>query len=426
MRLEIEEKSPVEKILKIEVPPEVVNKTMDEVTSEVRRRAKLKGFREGKAPISLVKKLFREEIEERSIERLVDRTLPEALKEKGLEPILHPRVQSFERLEEGKAFTYTVLVEIRPQFELKREDYVGIEVEREKDEVSDEEVERMLQEFRYSFSELKETDEPIEERFAVVISFEAFEGETPIPGHQAEALFIDIGTGEFNETVERALIGKKKGDELTVDVEYPEDALNPLLAGKKITYKIKVREVYKRELEELNDEFVRKLNFGFESLEQLRESIRNRLLQDRARRNENKYRERLLEKILSKVNFVVPERYVEIKFYQLVDQLRQSFEREGLSFEKMIISSEKLRERLLPLAEKLSKEEILLDKIAELENIKITEEEIREQIEKIVKGLGISVEEAGRIVYYNILPKMLAERVMNFLVENSKPIIKES
>lgn len=426
MRLEIEEKSPVEKILKIEVPPEVVNKTMDEVTSEVRRRAKLKGFREGKAPISLVKKLFREEIEERSIERLVDRTLPEALKEKGLEPILHPRVQSFERLEEGKAFTYTVLVEIRPQFELKREDYVGIEVEREKDEVSDEEVERMLQEFRYSFSELKETDEPIEERFAVVISFEAFEGETPIPGHQAEALFIDIGTGEFNETVERALIGKKKGDELTVDVEYPENALNPLLAGKKITYKIKVREVYKRELEELNDEFVRKLNFGFESLEQLRESIRNRLLQDRARRNENKYRERLLEKILSKVDFVVPERYVEIKFYQLVDQLRQSFEREGLSFEKMNISSEKLRERLLPLAEKLSKEEILLDKIAELENIKITEEEIREQIEKIVKGLGISVEEAGRIVYYNILPKMLAERVMNFLVENSKPIIKES
>ncbi len=426
MRLEIEEKSPVEKILRIEVPPEVVNKTMDEVTSEVRRRAKLKGFREGKAPISLVKKLFREEIEERSIERLVDRTLPEALKEKGLEPILHPRVQSFERLEEGKAFTYTVLVEIRPQFELKREDYVGIEVEREKDEVSDEEVERMLQEFRYSFSELKETDEPIEERFAVVISFEAFEGETPIPGHQAEALFIDIGTGEFNETVERALIGKRKGDELTVDVEYPENALNPLLAGKKITYKIKVREVYKRELEELNDEFVRKLNFGFESLEQLRESIRNRLLQDRARRNENKYRERLLEKILSKVDFVVPERYVEIKFYQLVDQLRQSFEREGLSFEKMNISSEKLRERLLPLAEKLSKEEILLDKIAELENIKITEEEIREQIEKIVKGLGISVEEAGRIVYYNILPKMLAERVMNFLVENSKPIIKES
>lgn len=426
MRLEIEEKSPVEKILKIEVPPEIVNKTMDEVTSEVRRRAKLRGFREGKVPISLVKKLFREEIEERSIERLVDRTLPEALKEKGLEPILHPRVQSFERLEEGKSFTYTVLVEIRPQFELKREDYVGIEVEREKDEVSDEEVERMLQEFRYSFSELKETDEPIEERFAVVISFEAFEGETPIPGHQAEALFIDIGTGEFNETVERALIGKKKGDELTVDVEYPKDALNPLLAGKKITYKIKVREVYKRELEELNDEFVRKLNLGFESLEQLRESIRNRLLQDRARRNENKYRERLLEKILSKVDFVVPERYVEIKFYQLVDQLRQSFEREGLSFEKMNISSEKLRERLLPLAEKLSKEEILLDKIAELENIKITEEEIREQIEKIAKGLGISVEEAGRIVYYNILPKMLAERVMNFLVENSKPIIKES
>lgn len=426
MRLEIEERSPVEKILKVEVPPELVNKTMDEVTSEIRRRAKLKGFREGKAPVSLVKKLFREEIEEKSIERLVDRTLPEALREKGLEPILHPRIQSFERPEEGKTFSYTVLVEIRPQFELKREDYIGIEVEREKDEVSDEEVEKMLEEFRYSFSELKRTDEPIEERFAVVIAFEAFEGENPIPGHQADALFIDVGTGEFNETVERALIGKREGDELTVEVEYPEDALNPLLAGKKVTYKIKVREVYKRELEELNDEFVQKLNLGFESLEQLRDSIKNRLLQDKSRRNESRYRERLLEKILSKVDFMVPERYVEIKFYQLVDQLRQSFEREGLSFEKMNISPEKLRERLLPLAEKLSKEEILLDRIAEMEDIKISEEEIRDQIEKITQGLGISAEEAGRIVFHNILPKMLAERVMKFLVENSKPIYRES
>jgi trigger factor len=241
MRLEVVEKSPVEKLLKIEIPPEEVNKVLEEVSSEIRKRAKLKGFREGKAPLYLIKKLFKEEIEEKGIERLIEQTLPKALKEKGLQPLLRPKVENVERLSEGEPFNYTVLVEIRPQFELKKEDYLGLEVEREKDEVSEEEVERLLQELRYSFSELKKTEEPIEERFAVVISFSAYDGENLIPGHEAEALFIDVGTGEFNEVVERALIGKKAGERLTVEVEYPENALNPLLAGKKVRYEIEIK-----------------------------------------------------------------------------------------------------------------------------------------------------------------------------------------
>ena len=426
MRLEVVEKSPVEKLLKIEIPPEEVNKVLEEVSSEIRKRAKLKGFREGKAPLYLVKKLFKEEIEEKGIERLIAQTLPKALEEKGLQPLLRPRVENVERLSEGEPFNYTVLVEIRPQFELKKEDYLGLEVEREKDEVSEEEVERLLQELRYSFSELKKTEEPIEERFAVVISFSAYDGENLIPGHEAEALFIDVGTGEFNEVVERALIGKKAGDRLTVEVEYPENALNPLLAGKKVRYEIEIKEVYKRDLQELTDDFVKNLNLGVDSVERLRELIRDRLLKDKSRENENKYRERLLEKILEKVDFPVPERYVEIKLYQLIEQLREALENEGLSFEKMQLSFEKLKERLYPSAQKLAKEEILLEKIAEIEGIEIGEEEIRKQIETIQRGLQVSLEEASRIVYYNILPKMLAERVMKFLVENSKPIYKEN
>ncbi|MGC9141140.1 MAG: trigger factor [Caldimicrobium sp.] len=426
MRLEVVEKSPVEKLLKIEIPPEEVNKVLEEVSSEIRKRAKLKGFREGKAPLYLIKKLFKEEIEERGIERLIEQTLPKALKEKGLQPLLRPKVEKVERLSEGEPFNYTVLVEIRPQFELKKEDYIGLEVEREKDEVSEEEVEKLLQEIRYSFSELKKTEEPIEERFAVVISFAAFDGENLIPGHEAEALFVDVGTGEFNEVVEKTLIGKKAGDRLTVEVEYPENALNPLLAGKKVRYEIEIKEVYKRDLQELTDDFVKNLNLGVDSVERLRELIRDRLLKDKSRENENRFRERLLEKILEKVDFSVPERYVEIKLYQLIEQLREALENEGLSFEKVQLSFEKLKERLYPSAQKLAKEEILLEKIAEIEGIEIEEEEIRKQIETIQRGLQVSLEEASRIVYYNILPKMLAERVMKFLVENSKPIYKEN
>ena len=425
MRVEVEDRTSVDKILKVEIPPEETKRVVEEVEREYQRRAKIKGFREGKAPIYLVRKIFKEEIEERSIERLISETLEKAIKEAKLEPLLRPRIESFDRIVEGAPFRYSVLVEVRPEINLSKEDYIGLEVEREKDEVSEEEVARILNELRYSFSELKEVDDEIKERDAVVISFVAYDGENPIPGHEAQALYIDVGTGEFNEKVERELIGKRIGDRFTVEVEYPEDALNPLLAGKKVRYEIEVKQIYRRELEELTNEFLKKLNLGFESVEKLRESVRERLLNDKKRRNENRYRERLLEKILKKVDFEVPARYVEIKFYQLVEQLKEILAQDGLSFEKLNLSLESLKKRLMPIAEKQAKEEILLEKIAEIEGISIPDEEIEKMKENMIKSLGIPEEEANRILQFNILPKMLAERTLRFLVENSKPIFKE-
>ncbi|MDM7202618.1 MAG: trigger factor [Thermodesulfobacteriaceae bacterium] len=425
MRVEIEERSPVEKILKIEVEEAIVNEVLNNVINQIRKQAKIKGFRDGKAPLYLVKKLFREEIEEKGIERLIEKTLPEALREKNLDPLLRPRVESVEGLAEDQCFRYSVLVELRPEIRLNKEDYIGLEVEREKDEISEEEIDKMLEEIKYSFSPLERVDEAIQERYPVVVAFTAYEGNEPIPGHSAEALFIDVGTGEFNEVVEKALIGKKPGDKFTIEVEYPTEALNPLLAGKKVAYHIEIKEVYKRELQDLTDELVKTLNLGVDSLEKLRELIQNRLLQEKKRKNQNKFRERILNKILEKVNFEVPKRYVEIKFYQLLEELKDTLTKEGLNFEKLNLSFEALRERLYPKAEQIAREEILLEEIAKLEGIEIPREELEKNIENIRSGLNISREEAERIVYFNIAPKMLAERVLKFLEENTIPLYKE-
>ncbi len=427
MKVELQELSEVEKILKVEVPQEKVDEVIKKITESVRRKAKVKGFREGRVPAYLVKKLFKEEIEEKSIARIIEDTLNNAIKESKVEPLLRPKVEELGELKEGEPFSYSVLVEVRPEINIKREDYIGVEVEKESDEIDEEEVERILNELRYSFSGLKkvEKDDTIRKRDVAVIKFFAYDGEELIPGHQAEALFIDVGTGEFNEKVEKELIGKKEGDKFSVEVEYPEDGLNPLLAGKKVRYEIEVREIYKRELPELNDEFVKNLNMGFESVSALRESIENRLLEEKKRKNENRFREKLLEKILEKVEFKVPARYVELKLYQLLEQVRETLERDGMSFDKLNISMDKLRERLYPTAERQAKEELLLEKIAELENIEISQEEIDKTIESISKGLKISLEQARGIVYFNILPKKLAEKTLQFLVNNAKPITKE-
>ncbi len=428
MKVELQDLNEVEKLLKVEVPKEKVNEVIQKITTQVRKKAKIKGFREGKVPVYLVKKLFKEEIEEKSIARIIEDTLNEAIKETKVEPLLRPKVEELGELKEGESFNYSVLVEVRPEINIKREDYIGIEVERDSDELDEEEVDKVLNEFRYSFSGLKKVEkgEPIEERYVAVIKFEAYEGDKLIPGHQAEALFVDVGTGEFNEKVEKELVGKKEGDRFSVEVEYPEEGLNPLLAGKKVRYEIEVKEVYKRELKELNDEFVKSLNMGFETVEDLRESIKKRLSEEKKRKNENKFRERLLEKILEKVDFKVPSRYVELKLYQLLDQVRETLERDGLSFDKLNISMDKLKERLYPIAERQAKEELLLEKISELENIEIPQEEIDKTVEDISKGLKISMEKARGIVYFNILPKRLAEKTLQFLVNNAKPTNKEN
>lgn len=427
MRVEVQELTEVEKLLKVEVPYEEVKKVLEEIIQDFRKRAKIKGFREGRAPVYLIKKLFKEEIEEKSIERIIEKTLPQAIKDVQLEPLLTPKLEEYGELKEGESFNYSVLVEIRPVIELKREDYIGVEVERDSEEVRDEEVEELLKEFVYSFSELKEVgeEEVIQERYVGVIKFEAFEGETPIPGHSAEALFVDIGTGEFNEKIERELIGKKKGETLSIEVEYPQEGLNPLLAGKKVRYEIEIKEVYKRESKELTDEFLKNLKLGFESVDELRKKIRARLEEDRKRKVENTFRERLLEKILERVEIKVPNRLVEFKLHFLIDKVREALERDGFSFEKLNLSFEKLRERLLPIAEKQAKEELLLEKIAELEGIEIPQQEIEKEVERISKGLKLSLQEAQKLIYFNILPKRLAEKTLQFLVENAKPIYKE-
>ena len=133
-----------------------------------------------------------------------------------------------------------------------------------------------------------------------------------------------------------------------------------------------------------------------------------------------------MEKILEKVDFKVPSRYVELKLYQLLDQVRETLERDGLSFDKLNISMDKLKERLYPIAERQAKEELLLEKISELENIEIPQEEIDKTVEDISKGLKISMEQARGIVYFNILPKRLAEKTLQFLVNNAKPTNKEN
>jgi len=426
MKVNVEDVSTVQKKLKVELPPDVVSKEIDRACQKLGKEVSVKGFRKGKVPKAVVKRLFREHIEERVIESLIQNSLPKAIEESKLVPIVRPLIESHGELREKEPFSYTAVVDVRPEFELKPEDYKGLEVQSMSTEVSDEELENYLRAIQMTFAELKpaDKDHEIQTNDIAIISFKAYIDGEPVPGHEAEALYVDVGTGEFNLTIEEKLIGHKAGDELEVEVEYPEDALNERLAGQKVLYKIFIREIYVRDLKPLDDEFIKKMNLGFESVEHLRERIKRRLKEDKEKKADEFIKEQILKQLREKVEFEVPERFVEYKLARLIEQMRQSLEEKGHTFESAGISVSKLEEKLRPMAEQQAKEDLILEKIAELENITVDGEELEEKAKELAQMSHTSLDEARAILMTSMVPRIIADKTLQFLVSQAK--IKET
>ncbi len=426
MKVNVEDISSVQKKLKVELPPEVVAREIDRACQKLGREVSVKGFRKGKVPKAVVKRLFREHIEERVIENLIQESLPKAIEESKLVPIVRPLIESHDQIKEKEAFSYTAVVDIRPEINIKPEDYKGLEVESMSTEVTEEELENHLRAIQMTFADLKpaEKDHEIQLNDIAIISFKAYINGEPVPGHEAEALYVDVGTGEFNATIEEKLIGKKAGDIIEVDVTYPEDSLNAQLAGQTVHYKVQIREVYVRDLKPLDDEFIKKMNLGFESVEHLRERIKRRLEEDKKKKAEEFIREQILAQLREKILFEVPERYVEYKLARLMEQMQQSLEEKGHTFESAGISPQKLQERLRPLAEQQAREDLILEKIAEMENITVSGEELEEKAKALAEATRASLEEARAILATSMVPRIIADKTLQFLVSQAK--IKET
>ncbi len=426
MKVNVEDISSVQKKLKVELPPEVVNKEIDRACQRLGKEVSVKGFRKGRVPKAVVKRLFREHIEEKVVENLIQESLPKAIEESKLVPIVRPLIESYGEVKEKEAFHYTAVVDIRPEIELSPEDYKGLEIETMPVEVTEEELENHLRAIQMTFADLKpaDKDHQIRENDIAIISFKAYIDGQPVPGHEAEALYVDVGTGEFNATIEEKLIGKKAGDTVEVDVTYPEDSLNAQLAGQTVHYQVYIREIYVRDLKPLDDEFIKKMNLGFESVEHLRERIKRRLEEDKQKKADEFLKEQILAQLREKVKFEVPERYVEYKLARLIEQMEQSLQEKGHTFESAGISVQKLRERLRPLAEQQAREDLILEKIAELENITVSGEELEEKAKALAEATRASLEEARAILATSMVPRIIADKTLQFLVSQAK--IKET
>jgi trigger factor len=424
MKTSFEQISPVKKRLLVEVEAGEVDRKIDEAYRLLGKKASVHGFRPGKVPRKILERYFSEQVAEDVTKGLVNETLPKAVEEAHAFPLTTPVVEN-DMLKAGQSFKYTAVMEVRPQFELK--DYMGVEVEKEIVSVTDQDVERQLEEIRKANSQLKpvEGDRAAREGDCVIIDYEGLEADKPLEGIKAQNFQVTLGNSTIHPDFEKGLIGLKIGDSEEIRVDFEANHPNAKLAGKKVNFRVKVVDIKIVELPELNDEFARSLGADFIDLETLRKKIRESIIQNEEKRVDKELKRRLLEKIAVGVDFELPDSLVESELEYAVETVKQNLARMGSTLQKAGFKEEKLGEDLLPAARKRVKELLILGEIARQNELTINDLELNEGFSDLGKSLGQDPQALrqfyeARQLLGSFREKLLEEKTLNYLVNGAK------
>ncbi len=421
MKVSVEDVSPVQKRLKVEIPAQKVDEHINQTVNRLKKSVTIPGFRKGRVPKSIIEREYGPQIKSEVLQSLIEETIGEAIKQSNVTMLLEPRLDSSSEIESGKPFEYSVLMDIQPEIEVP--DFRKFELVRPKIEVTDEELEEQLEALRNQFGSVEVVDErrPLQEGDIAIIDYTAY-----IDGEEVEELanenyFIEVGKGNFNETFEKGLIGMEKDEEREIEVDYPDDALNTLVAGKTVKYKVILKDIQKRNLPELDDEFAQRFGIGLETIEDLKNKLREHILKDKEEAAESVLRNQLFDKLLEGTDFPVPERLVEKKLDQMIDNIAGHMHERGVNLEQAGIDEERLREKMREDAIRQVKTELILDKIAEQEKVEIPSDELKkynDYVDEHYREMNVDKAQFQAAVFDSVLPKLRAKQTIDYILQN--------
>lgn len=369
----------------ISAPVEEVNKAFARTLKEYKKYAKIPGFRAGKVPENVVRRRFAEQINKDVVENLLPARFQAAIAEAGVVPVSQPQLKSL-TLEEGKALEGIATFEVVPPFTV--DGYQDVVVPKPSVEVTEEEYQREVKQLLESRS----TMEPVEEDRTLAdgdwaqISYNGTvqnqpEGEEALPPVEGQDSLVEVGGSETLPAFSEGLRGSKVGQEIKVEVVYPEDYQEQKLAGKTVAYTLEVKAIKKRILPELNDEFAKELGAEFENVGALEARIRESLLERKKNESQQQVREALFAAFVEKYQFPVPEALVQQQVDARLDRGLRALAQQGMSTDMM----RKLDFGRLRVAQRDSainevRTSLVLDKIADAENVTVTDEEVDHEI----------------------------------------------
>lgn len=420
MKVEMDVVTQTERKLRVEIPADHVDKEFARMYRQLGARAKVRGFRPGKVPRHVLASLYGTEVHAQALSELVEQSLLKAVSENDLDVIGQPRVETGE-LKEGAPFSFSALVEVKPDIDLK--EYRGIAVDRVGLEVQDEQMEAALQRLRERHAQL----EPVESRdivaqgdFVLIDFAGTIDGE-PFPGGTAEDFSVGVGEGRTIPEFEQALIGLERDREAVVNVHLPDDFGDAAVAGKDAQFRVKVKEIKRKVLPELDDEFAK--DYGdCASLAELKEKIRAELKKELDALQARQLKDEVVQRLLEQNDFVVPPALAERELAHMLS--RSGAPGSGAGAEDEPATTEERKNELRPEAERRVKTMLLLEKVAALEGIALTADEVNQRVDLIARAAG---DQGARVRSYYarddirraLTQQLVSEKTLDFLLQHA-------
>jgi trigger factor len=424
MEIAVEELSELTRKLTVTVPAEDVQKELDTAYGKLKKDVHLKGFRKGKAPMSILEKNYGDRVQAEVAEKLVQDTYFDAVEQKELDVVVHPEIRETSFAEDG-TFVYVALVDVKPVFEISQ--YKGLEIEKPAIKVTDADVDRKLEELRRNHAVLRTAadDHGVAEDDIVTVDFQGFHNEKPMKEVHNENYSIDVGAKRLGAEFEEQLLGLKKGESALYETEFPADYPNPVMAGKTIEFKVDVKEIKERVKPALDDEFAKDVNEKYASIADLRADIAEELRKQREAAQEGDLADRLMQKLIAMNQFPVPERAVNYEIQEMINQTEERLKRTGLTLETAGLKREELAKQHHESAEKRVRGDFLLKKVAELEEIKLADEDIERGYQRIAREYKMTVPDVKKYFQRReeimpFLAELLNEKILRFLLDATK------
>ena len=412
--------------LTIEVPAEKFEEAVQHSYNKNKGKFNIPGFRKGKAPFNMIKKMYGVGVfYEDAVDEVIDASYPDAAKESGLEIVSRPAV-SIEQIEEGKSFIYTAKVAVKPEVTLGQ--YKGVEVQKTKSDVTEEDIETEIKRAREKNSRLITVeDRGVEDGDQVTIDFDGSVDGKRFEGGKAEDYPLTIGSHTFIDNFEEQLIGKKTGEECEVNVTFPAEYHVEELKNKPVVFKVKVKEIQRKELPEANDEFASEVS-DFDTMEEYKKDLTEKLQAEKIEAAKTADEDKVVAKVIENATMEIPDQMVEEQVNGMVNDYARRLESQGISFKQYVeitgMTAEKIGEQMKPQAIKRIQTRLVLEAVVKAENIQADDAAVEEQFDKMAADFKMDKEQIkgmfGEEQMAQLKEDLAVQKAIDFLVAEAK------
>ncbi len=417
LKITTQKPKPWQRVLEIEVPAEKVNDRLRSAYDEYRKRAVIPGFRKGKAPLSILKARFADAVEQSVLQELIPQIWEEALNKEKIRPIAEPVIDEV-HFAPNEPLRFKATVEVKPDIPLNQ--YTGFRVQKREVRIDEEEVKRSLRALQERYATVEPSSDSAGETDIVQVdSWRVDKGGIPIVGHQTTDVPIDLSAPHIIEEYRQALVGASVGDQKRVTVTYPDDHPNKDLAAQTISYLLKVKQITKKTLPALDDDFARSVG-DYKGIKELEDALRKSLKEQEEQRAAREAQEAVIDQIIEKNPFEAPDSMVAGYVESLIADLHPQGQEEDRDQDR-----DQLRRSYRPLAVRAVKRWFLLEEIGQQEKIEVSDQELQERIASMAASRNLDPKELSahlsRTDQLNQLRRNFREeKILDFLLEASK------